>query len=211
MKNRFFASISAATAAIMVLYLAPAPSSSQGLTPAAKVKTTSAAKTWTPPLTPDGHPDLQGIWSNSTLTPLERPSQLAGKEFLTEKEAADYEKQLLQNTNRDRRDGGADADLGRAYNDAWYDSGTKIVKKRRTSLVIDPPDGKIPAFTPEAQKREDARAEERRRRAPSRRALGRTEAYRSAASRGAPPSFLGLTTITSRSCRLPTTSRFFRR
>jgi hypothetical protein len=166
MRNRFFASISFTTAAIAALYLAPAPSFGQGLTPAAKVKTTSVAKTWTPPLTPDGHPDLQGIWSNSTLTPLERPSQLAGKEFLTEKEAADYEKQLLQNTNRDRRDGGADADLGRAYNDAWYDSGTKIVKKRRTSLVIDPPDGKIPAFTPEAQKREAARAEERRKKGP---------------------------------------------
>src|SRR5712691_8586144 len=166
MTNRFFASISAVTAAIAVLYLAPAPSAGQSVTAAAKAKTTSAAKTWTPPLTPDGHPDLQGIWSNSTLTPLERPSQFKGKEFLTEEEAANYEKAALQNTNRDRRDGGADADLGRAYNDAWYDSGTKIVKKRRTSLVIDPPDGKIPAFTPEAQKREEARAEERRRKGP---------------------------------------------
>jgi hypothetical protein len=166
MKNRFFASIGAVTVAIAALCLASAPSSGQGLTPAAKVKTTTAAKTSTPPLTPDGHPDLQGIWSNSTLTPLERPSQLAGKEFLTEKEAADYEKLQLQNMNRDRRDGGALADLGRAYNDAWYDSGTKIVGKRRTSLVIDPPDGKIPAFTPEAQKRQDARAEERRKKGP---------------------------------------------
>src|ERR1700680_4565644 len=159
MKIRFSASISAAKVAIAALYLASAPSAGQSLTPAAKVKATSAAKTWTPPLTPDGHPDLQGIWSNSTLTPLERPSQLAGKEFLTEKEAADYEKLLLQNTNRDRRDGGAEADLGRGYNYAWHHSGAEIVKKRRTSLVIDPPDGRIPAFTPEAQKREAARAE----------------------------------------------------
>src|ERR1700680_4606179 len=116
MKIRFSASISAATVAIAALYLASAPSAGQSLTPAAKAKATSAAKTWTPPLTPDGHPDLQGIWSNSTLTPLERPSQLAGKEFLTEKEAADYEKLQLQNNNRDRRDGGAVADLGRADN-----------------------------------------------------------------------------------------------
>jgi hypothetical protein len=165
MKNRFFASLSAAAVLAAALYLAPASAIGQGLTPAAKVKTTTA-KTSTPPLTPDGHPDLQGIWSNSTLTPLERPSQLAGKEFLTEKEAADYEKLQLQNMNRDRRDGGALADLGRAYNDAWYDSGTKIVGKRRTSLVIDPPDGKIPAFTPEAQKREAARLEERRKKGP---------------------------------------------
>jgi hypothetical protein len=165
MKNIFFAYIGAATAAIAVLYLAPAQSAGQGLTPAAKVKATTAAKTSTIPRTPNGQPDLQGVWSYATLTPLERPSQLAGKEFLTEKEGADYEKQLRENNNRDRRDGGALADLGRAYNDAWYDSGTKIVKGR-TSLVIDPPDGKIPALTPEAQKREAARMEERRKKGP---------------------------------------------
>ena len=159
MRSRFSVSLSAAIAALCLA----SQSTGQNVAAAAKVKT--AAKTWAPPLTPDGQPDLQGVWSNSTLTPLERPSQFKGKEFLTEDEAAQYEKQLLKESNRDRRDGGADADLGRAYNDAWYDSGT-VVKKRRTSLVIDPPDGRIPPFTPEAQKREDARAEERRKKGP---------------------------------------------
>src|SRR6266852_6407797 len=159
MRNRFLASMGALALVII-------PAAGQATTATAKAKTAAAVKSWTPPRTPDGQPDLQGIWSNATLTPLERPAQLAGKEVFTEKEAAEYEKQVLQTTNRDRRDGGARADLDRAYNDGWYDSGTKIVKTRRTSLVIDPPDGKIPAFTPEAKKREDARAEDRRRKGP---------------------------------------------
>src|SRR5262249_16634202 len=67
--------------------------------------------------TPDGQPDLQGVWSFATITPLERPPELAGKQFFTEKEVVDYEKDVLQRTNRDRRDGPADADVSRAYND----------------------------------------------------------------------------------------------
>jgi hypothetical protein len=114
----------------------------------------SAQKRYTPPRTPDGQPDLQGTWTNVTITPLERPAEFAGKEFLTEQEAAAYEKRILQNNNADRRDGGVDADLGRAYNDAWYDRGTKVVGTRRSSLIMDPPDGKIPPLTPAAQKKQ---------------------------------------------------------
>jgi hypothetical protein len=114
------------------------------------------------PRTPDGQPDLQGVWSFATITPLERPPELAGKQFFTEKEAADYEKDVLQRTNRDRRDGPADADVSRAYNDFWWDSGSRIVSTRRTSLIIDPPDGKIPALTADGQKRGAERAEARR-------------------------------------------------
>jgi hypothetical protein len=114
------------------------------------------------PRTPDGQPDLQGVWSFATITPLERPPELAGKQFFTEKEAADYEKDVLQRTNRDRRDGPADADVSRAYNDFWWDSGSRIVSTRRTSLIIDPPDGKIPALTADGQKRGTERAEARR-------------------------------------------------
>ena len=120
------------------------------------------AKSWTPPKTPDGQPDLQGIWTTATLTPLERPAELAGKEFFTEKEAAEYEKRLLDQGNRDRRPGTASADVAGAYNEFWFERGSKVVESRRTSLVVDPPDGKIPALTPEAQKRQAARAEYRR-------------------------------------------------
>ena len=59
--------------------------------------------------TPDGQPDLQGTWSFATVTPLERPNNLANKEFFTEKEAADYEKETLERNNKDRRDGPAES------------------------------------------------------------------------------------------------------
>lgn len=111
-----------------------------------------SGKSWTPPRTPDGQPELQGNWTNITITPMERPAEFANKAFLTKAEAAEYEKRTLDNNNADRRDGGVDADLGRAYNDAWYDRGTHVVPTLRTSLVIDPPDGRIPPLTPERQK-----------------------------------------------------------
>jgi len=105
---------------------------------------TLAAQKYTPPRTPDGQPDLQGVWTNVTITPLERPANLVGKQFFTPAEARQYEKDTVDRNNADRRDGGAQADLNRAYNDAWYDRGTKVVETLRTSLVIDPPDGRIP-------------------------------------------------------------------
>ncbi|HUI78880.1 MAG TPA: hypothetical protein VLY24_13220 [Bryobacteraceae bacterium] len=107
--------------------------------------------------TPDGQPDLQGIWTNATLTPFQRPAELGNKEFFTEDEAAAFEKQRIQQNDVDRLEGTGDSDLARrAYNNAWFDRGTRVVKSRRTSLVVDPPDGRIPAMTPEAQKRADA-------------------------------------------------------
>jgi hypothetical protein len=124
-------------------------------------------KAWTAPRTPWGHPDLQGIWSTATITPFERPAEMAGKAFLTEEEAADFERRTLERTNRDRRDGGAEADVARAYNDFWWDSGTKVVPTLRTSLVVDPPDGKVPALTADAQKRQDERTAARQARGPA--------------------------------------------
>jgi len=109
------------------------------------------------PRTPDGQPDLQGIWSFATITPLERPAELAGKEFFTAKEGVDYENEVRKRNNMDRRDGTAEADVQRAYNDFWWDRGTRIVKTRRTSLVIDPSDGKIPALTAAAKERQAER------------------------------------------------------
>jgi hypothetical protein len=121
-----------------------------GQTPQGK----NSSKSWTVPRTPDGQPDLQGVWTNATITPLERPAELAGKEFLTEAEARDFEKSAFAQINSERRDGGPEVDVGRSYNEFWRDRGTKVVANRRTSLITDPPDGKIPALTAEAQKKQ---------------------------------------------------------
>jgi hypothetical protein len=127
--------------------------------------TVSAQKTSTPGKTPAGQPDLQGIWTNNTLTPLERPAQFQGRPVVTAKEAADYEKQVVEGRNRDRRDANADVDVGQAYNELFFDMGTKLARVDgtvRTSMIVDPPDGRIPTLTPEAQKRIEAiRAEAR--------------------------------------------------
>ncbi len=121
------------------------------------------SKTWTAPRTPDGQPDLQGLWSNATLTPFERPKEFAGKPFFTEQEAAAFEKRIMEGNNRDRRGDSAEADVAGAYNDFWFERGTKVTPTRRTSLVVDPPDGKVPPLTPEAQKAAAVRAEISRR------------------------------------------------
>ena len=105
------------------------------------------------PRTSDGHPLLEGIWNSASLTPLQRPSGLGNKEFYTPAEAATYEKKRLEEANRDRRDGGAEADVGRSYNELFYDRGTKLARTLRTSLIVDPPDGRIPPMTPEARAR----------------------------------------------------------
>jgi hypothetical protein len=110
---------------------------------------------------PSTSPDLQGIWTNATVTPLERPKQFEGKEFLTKAEAAEFEKQAVYEANGDRRDGSADADVGRAYNEFWRDRG-KVVSTMRSSLIFDPPDGKVPPLLPEAKKRNDDIAAARR-------------------------------------------------
>jgi hypothetical protein len=109
--------------------------------------TSGAARAWTLPRTVDGHPDLQGYWTNDTFTPLERPPELAGKELFTEKEAAAYLKKRL------------DEFLAQPKDDIHYDDaiwqGENYVKEAslRTSLIVDPRDGKIPSLTPAAQKR----------------------------------------------------------
>jgi len=115
-------------------------------------------KKWTPTRTPDGQSDIQGVWTYSTLTPLERPAELATKATLTPEEAAAFARQTIDRVSTDRRDGGGAADVGRSYNEFWRDRGN-VVKTMRTSLIVDPPDGKIPTLTPDGQKREAARAE----------------------------------------------------
>jgi len=164
MSHRFRASTGALAAVIVVGLLGAGTAAGQAPLPAAKatpaVKAASG-RTWTPPRTSDGQPDLQGIWNSATLTPLERPSELGSKEFLTEGEAAEFERQALKSVDADRRDGGAEADIGRAYNEFWRDRG-KVVPSRRTSLIVDPPDGRVPPLTAEAKKRVAARAAQNR-------------------------------------------------
>jgi len=98
-----------------------------------------------------GDPDLQGVWSNATLTPLERPADLKDKEFFTDAEVADIERTGLERTLKPLA---VEVAASGELNDRWLELG-KVVRSRRTSLVIDPADGKIP-YTPEGKKRRDA-------------------------------------------------------
>jgi hypothetical protein len=108
------------------------------------------------PRTPWGDPDLSGLWTNATLTVLQRPAELAGKEFFTPEEAAAFEKTRIEQTNADRP--ARPGEVG-AYNDVFFERG-RTVKSRRTSLIVEPRDGRIPPFVPAAQQRVDARARE---------------------------------------------------
>jgi hypothetical protein len=116
-------------------------------------------KVYAAPRTADGQPDLQGIWNNATITPLERPSELGAKAFFTPQEAAAYEAAFnADQNNRDRRDGGGAVDVARAYNQSWFDRGTRVVPSLRTSLITSPADGRIP-YTPQALQRFAAAAQ----------------------------------------------------
>jgi hypothetical protein len=105
------------------------------------------------PRTPDGHPDLQGIWTNATITPLERPAEFAGKATLTDAEAKAWERKDVQSNTLDSD---VDSNFNRAtggpgvgaYNNLFVDRGSELARVdgvKRTSLILDPPDGKMPA------------------------------------------------------------------
>ncbi len=124
------------------------------LAPVAVEAQTTAADTWTSPRTPDGQPDLQGVWTNETLTPFERPASMADRAFLTEEEAAAQEAQTAERRVRsDVAPPSTWRGVG-SYNQIWLDSGTKVIATRRTSLVVDPPDGRVPV-RPEAEAKRD--------------------------------------------------------
>ena len=93
------------------------------------------------PRTPWGDPDLQGVWTGSTLTPLERPADRAGQEFLTAEEAAELEQRADRNRFVERVPRAGDPGT---YNQIWFDPGTRLTPDHRTALIVDPPDGRIP-------------------------------------------------------------------
>jgi hypothetical protein len=131
---------------------------------------TPAADTWTAARTPDGHPDLQGIWTTHTFTPLVRPARYALQEFLTDKEAAELSALLTQDdvdplvagifgaSDEERRKRIVQNDPTHYDNALWLATpGLKPLSSNRTSLIYDPLDGKIPPLTPDAVQRAAAR------------------------------------------------------
>ena len=102
------------------------------------------------PRTAWGKPDLQGIWDFRTITPLQRPEDLADREFLTEEEVATREKAVVDRNLELLLAPARKAETGKnvgAYNNFWMDRGTTVVGTRRTSLIVDPPNGRLPAMT----------------------------------------------------------------
>jgi hypothetical protein len=124
----------------------------------ATVTLVGAQRHSTVPRAPDGHPDMQGTWTNATLTSLERPPQLGDKRFFTEAEAAALEaqaagRQASADSAETRQQALARGDIG-SYNQFWFDSGSTLLPTRQTSLVVDPPDGRVP-LRPEAEAHRD--------------------------------------------------------
>jgi hypothetical protein len=94
------------------------------------------------------HPDFEGIWNSATATPLERPARLKDKEFFTPEEAAETERQAAARTQEPTD--AVKAKTFASYNTVFYETGTKLLRSLRTSIITDPPDGRIPALTPAA-------------------------------------------------------------
>ena len=139
MRQRTAASLGVLALACAMVALAPAAAAGQGEVPR----------------TPDGHPDLQGVWNFSTATPMERPEELAGKETLTPEEAAEWEANLAvqrEGLESERDDAPLEFRVGYSLG-IWFEWGDSLAEQR-TSLVVDPPNGRIPAVRPmvEAQR-----------------------------------------------------------
>src|SRR5688572_23742054 len=161
MHNRLTTQFGVLAVVLTVAWVTSPRIAGQNSTSPATAGRPAARKNWTPPRTPWGDPDIQGQWNSQTSTPLQRPleGELASRETLSEEEADAIEEANRQSFDRAPRAG----DPG-TYNAFWRDSGKALT---RTSLIIDPPDGRIPPLTPEGQKRLEAERVERSRRGPS--------------------------------------------
>ena len=112
------------------------------------------------PRTPWGAPDLQGVWDFRTITPLQRPEELGDRAFLTQEEAANLEQEAVARDVRLWEAGARRTEAGGSvggYNNFWMDRGTSVVGDRRTSLIVDPPNGRIPSLSEDGQRRADER------------------------------------------------------
>jgi len=130
------------------------------LVPVSAAAQSSSSASSSVPRTPDGRPDLQGVWDFGSVTPLQRPADLAGKEFLTEEDVSALEAEAAARVDRPPPPGQTGA-----YNRFWFADGTKVVETRRTSLIVDPPDGRLPAYASAGESRMAARAAARLRNA----------------------------------------------
>ena len=161
MNRRFLAVLVtlAAVGAVAASIAAPAASAAPG--------GTGPIEAWTAPLGPDGHPDLQGVWLNNSATPLERPKALEGRQSLTDQEVTELRKRadrLFKNTGADFAAGDAVylaalADIDRFKSTTATGTTFEMIDREfdnRTSLIVDPPDGRIPSLTAEAQQRKVA-------------------------------------------------------
>jgi hypothetical protein len=178
--------------AIAATALASVPLTGQSRTP----------DTQAPRRTAWGAPDLQGVWSSATITPLERPAGVE-RPFLTATEVERLERTAVAEATDEARGKTAEEDAARAYNDFWFDRGRKVTQTRRSSLIVDPENGRIPALTAKASAY--VASPEGRRFAEKRAALTVGTLILDG------PEDADLSTTTIRSSRPPTTSSSFTR
>ena len=162
MNHRVLVSVSVLTVLIAVMFVAAMPAAGQAGSAPARTGGTPA-KAYRAPRTPDGQPDLQGFWTNTTYTPLERPKNVT-KDFFTKEEAIEIAKQAAE-VEGEQTEPGTIADVHYDFTQFALDrsQGAGAVLNLRSSMIVDPPDGKIPPMTAEGQKRTAERAEARRR------------------------------------------------